>query len=66
MKLSFIDQVAFYLMKQYKLFLQQTVFIFLLLFVGIIQAQNFPSKPLKVIVTYPAGGSSDLITRVVG
>jgi tripartite-type tricarboxylate transporter receptor subunit TctC len=29
-------------------------------------AQNFPNRPIKVIVTYPPGGSSDLITRLVG
>jgi len=66
LKLLPIEELAKYCVKQYKLLMQQTVFIFLLLFVGIIQAQNFPSKPVKVIVTYPAGGSSDLITRVVG
>jgi tripartite-type tricarboxylate transporter receptor subunit TctC len=31
-----------------------------------IQAQTFPSKPVKFIVTYPAGGSSDLMARIMG
>jgi len=53
-------------LKKQKLMIQQAMFIFLLLFVEIVQAQNFPSKPIKVIVTYPPGGSSDLITRIVG
>ena len=29
-------------------------------------AQTFPSKPVKFIVTYPAGGSSDLMARIMG
>jgi tripartite-type tricarboxylate transporter receptor subunit TctC len=29
-------------------------------------AQNFPSKPVRLIVTYPAGGSSDLMARIMG
>ncbi|MCC6474411.1 MAG: tripartite tricarboxylate transporter substrate binding protein [Burkholderiales bacterium] len=29
------------------------------------RAQSYPSKPIKVIVPYPAGGSADLATRVI-
>jgi tripartite-type tricarboxylate transporter receptor subunit TctC len=29
-------------------------------------AQSFPSKPVRLIVTYPPGGSSDLMARVFG
>ena len=29
-------------------------------------AQNFPTKPVRLIVTYPPGGSSDLMSRVYG
>jgi tripartite-type tricarboxylate transporter receptor subunit TctC len=29
-------------------------------------AQTFPMKPVKLIVTYPPGGSSDLLARVFG
>ena len=29
-------------------------------------AQTYPSKPVKLIVTYPPGGSSDLMSRVYG
>ncbi len=28
-------------------------------------AQNFPNKPLKIIVPYPPGGSSDIIARAI-
>ena len=31
----------------------------------IAQAQAFPSKPVRLIVTYPAGGSSDLMARIM-
>jgi tripartite-type tricarboxylate transporter receptor subunit TctC len=40
----------------------------LLIFTGDIsraQSQAFPSKPIKFIVTYPAGGSSDLLARIL-
>lgn len=30
------------------------------------QAQTFPSKPVRLVVTYPAGGSSDLMARIIG
>jgi len=29
-------------------------------------AQSYPTKPVKLIVTYPAGGSSDLMSRIFG
>lgn len=34
---------------------------------GAAQAQDtFPSKPIRLVVTYPAGGSSDLMARIMG
>src|SRR5690606_26171768 len=29
-------------------------------------ADNYPSKPIKVIVGYPAGGANDLVARAIG
>ena len=29
-------------------------------------AQDFPAKPIKLIVPFPAGGPNDIIARVVG
>ena len=37
-----------------------------LLFCGSAFAQGFPTKPVKLVVTYPPGGSSDLMARVFG
>jgi tripartite-type tricarboxylate transporter receptor subunit TctC len=31
-----------------------------------VQAQDFPAKPIKLIVPFPAGGPNDIIARVVG
>ncbi len=33
---------------------------------GSVLAQTYPSKPVRLIVTYPPGGSSDLMGRVLG
>jgi tripartite-type tricarboxylate transporter receptor subunit TctC len=41
--------------------------LFGLIFVcGTSIAQTWPTKPVKLIVTYPPGGSSDLMSRVYG
>ncbi|MCJ0765727.1 Bug family tripartite tricarboxylate transporter substrate binding protein [Variovorax terrae] len=29
-------------------------------------AQNFPAKPLRVVVPYPAGGATDYVARLIG
>jgi tripartite-type tricarboxylate transporter receptor subunit TctC len=34
--------------------------------VGTAAAQTYPNKPVRLIVTYPPGGSSDLMGRVLG
>ena len=39
--------------------------LLLAIFSGIAQAQQYPSKPVRVIIHFPAGGSTDLVTRVL-
>ena len=29
-------------------------------------AQTYPSKPIHIIVPYPAGGTSDILARTIG
>jgi tripartite-type tricarboxylate transporter receptor subunit TctC len=36
-----------------------------ILFCGASVAQDYPSRPVKIIVPYPAGGSNDIIARIV-
>ncbi|MBX9904431.1 MAG: tripartite tricarboxylate transporter substrate binding protein [Burkholderiales bacterium] len=33
---------------------------------GAVQAQAYPAKPVRFVVTYPAGGSSDVMARIIG
>lgn len=33
---------------------------------GAVLAQAYPSKPVRFVVTYPAGGSSDVMARIIG
>jgi tripartite-type tricarboxylate transporter receptor subunit TctC len=40
--------------------------LFFLVFCASAFAQSYPTKPVRLIVTYPPGGSSDLMSRVYG
>ena len=44
----------------------KSVFCVLALVSTVSFAQSWPTKPVKLIVTYPPGGSSDLMSRVYG
>jgi tripartite-type tricarboxylate transporter receptor subunit TctC len=36
-----------------------------LIFAGAASAQTFPSRPVKIVVPFPAGGSNDILARIV-
>jgi tripartite-type tricarboxylate transporter receptor subunit TctC len=40
--------------------------LFVLLWPALAPAQDFPNKPIRLIVPFPAGGPNDIIARVVG
>lgn len=48
-----------------QLFLELFLGLFLLL-PSVAAAENFPAKPIKLIVPFPAGGPNDIIARVIG
>src|ERR1700675_407667 len=42
------------------------LFLVCMLVAGAVQAQDWPSKPVRMIVPYAAGGLPDTMTRIVG
>ncbi|MEI6791423.1 MAG: tripartite tricarboxylate transporter substrate-binding protein, partial [Myxococcaceae bacterium] len=57
--LLFCIKVAFFSVSTSLCFLGLTSFAFA-------QAVIYPSKPIRLIVGYPAGGASDVAARIVG
>ena len=47
-------------------FIRMGVFAAVMAFAATASAQNFPSRPVKLIVPIPAGGVTDVMARIVG
>jgi tripartite-type tricarboxylate transporter receptor subunit TctC len=47
-------------------FFVRAVLTALVAFAACAQAQNYPSKPIRLIVPFPPGGSGDVVARLVG
>ena len=41
------------------------VFVALALLAGAVSAQSYPSKPVRVVIPWPPGGSNDVVGRIV-
>ncbi len=47
-------------------FLSAAVLASLALLAWPVAAQNYPSRPIKIVVPFPAGGTSDVLARMIG
>ena len=46
--------------------MKRALAVLLLAACGLLQAQPYPSKPIKIVVPFPAGGIADLYARLIG
>jgi tripartite-type tricarboxylate transporter receptor subunit TctC len=46
-------------------FFIKTILMILIAFVGLVQAQEWPTRPINLIVSYPPGGTADLMARTI-
>ena len=45
--------------------MRRMLFVSLLLAAGLAHAQDYPAKPIRMIVPYPPGGGTDVVARIV-
>ena len=48
------------------MFMRPWVALLSILFTASVAAQSFPSKPVRILVPFPAGGTTDIVARLVG
>jgi tripartite-type tricarboxylate transporter receptor subunit TctC len=48
-----------------KLFGQSLVLVTTVVFAGLTAAQNYPVKPVRVVIPWPTGGANDVVGRIV-
>jgi tripartite-type tricarboxylate transporter receptor subunit TctC len=48
-----------------KLFGRSVVFVAVAMFAGLATAQNYPTKPVRVVIPWPTGGANDVVGRIV-
>src|SRR5688572_14178230 len=42
------------------------VFVLLSVLPGLVSAQDYPQKPMRVVVPFPPGGGTDVLARILG